>query len=67
MTTSEYKRKTCPPIKDKRPKGMRSVPVIGYTLTQLYAQESRLGDLVAEVLKGLSEGEGEPFDRGGSK
>lgn len=35
----KFERKVCPPIKDKRPKGMRRVPAIGYALMQVYARQ----------------------------
>lgn len=50
-----YKRKVCPPIKGKRPKGMRSVPVIGYELMQAYARCVEEMKPVDTVLKELKE------------
>ena len=56
MPMKKFERKVCPPIKDKRPKGMRSVPVIGYELMQVYEQRLRMvDDLVAEAVKELRE------------
>lgn len=50
----KYERKVCAPIKDKRPKEMKSVPVIGYTLMQAYEQRLRMvDDLIAEAVKEL--------------
>lgn len=51
----KYKRKVCPPIKDKRPRGMRSVPTIGYELTQRYARYIEAMEAVDTALKELRE------------
>lgn len=54
----KFKRKVCPPIKDKRPKDMKSVPVIGYALQQAYEHHLiTVNDLIAEVVRGLREEE----------
>lgn len=55
----KYKRKMCPPIKDKRPKGMRSVPAIGYALMQVYEWQLGIVDnpIITEAVKELREKE----------
>lgn len=51
-----YKRNVCPPTKDRRPKGMKSVPIIGYELQQIYEQRLRMvDDLIAEAVRELRE------------
>lgn len=54
----KYERKACPPIKDRRPKGMRSIPAIGYELMQVYARYIEEMKPVDIVLKEMRE-EGE--------
>lgn len=55
MPMKRFERKVCPPIEDKRPKGMRSVPVIGYELLQVYARLLEEMKPVDTVLKELRE------------
>lgn len=51
----KFERKVCPPIKDKRPKGMRSAPAIGYALMQVYARPLEETNPVDTALKEMRE------------
>lgn len=51
MPMKKFERKVCPPIKDKRPKGMRSVPAIGYALMQVYARQLEETNPIDTALK----------------
>jgi hypothetical protein len=55
MKMKKFERKVCPPIKDKRPKGMRSVPAIGYALMQVYARQLEETNPVDTALKEMRE------------
>lgn len=60
MSMKKFERKAYPPIKDKRPKDMKSVPVIGYALQQAYEHQLiTVDDLIAEAVRGLREEESE--------